>query len=298
MTVFHARRRHTHLVADLFAQGTVHLDRTKHALELLERNPARPQRRGTLPASETTVDSTPTAHGPPSTIAGILPPRSSITWPEVVVDGLPERLAEGAASGTPASRMSARATRVRRQADANRIQPCGDLVRDTGGLGQNDGQRPGPKRIRKFARASGTYARALRAALCPQCVRSGGCPAAALWQEKSLRPPRRSRRSPQGRRRSRSACRPLRPPAQRACLPRAPLSLMGPVTGYSSMFSSLLYPTFPYVINIFQFSLYMRPMGKVKGDAGLFGKRRLHANFLPYASCVTDSPFTCPEIRL
>lgn len=34
------------------------------------------------------------------------------------------------------------------------------------------------------------------------------------------------------------------------------------------------------MINIFQFLLYMRPMGKVKGDIGLFSKRRLHANFL------------------
>ena len=63
--------------------------------------------RGRSPHRETTVDSTPTEQGPPSTTAAILPFKSSITCCAVVVDGRPEVLAEGAASGIPAARMMA-----------------------------------------------------------------------------------------------------------------------------------------------------------------------------------------------
>ena len=63
--------------------------------------------RGRAPHSDTTVDSTPTEHGPPSTTAAILPCKSSMTCCAVVVDGLPEVLADGAASGTPAARIIA-----------------------------------------------------------------------------------------------------------------------------------------------------------------------------------------------
>ena len=55
------------------------------------------------------MDSTPTAHAPPSTTAAILPAMSSMTCAAVVVEGRPEVLAEGAAMGTPAARMTARA---------------------------------------------------------------------------------------------------------------------------------------------------------------------------------------------
>ena len=58
----------------------------------------------------TTVDSTPTEQGPPSTMAGILPAMSSSTSRALVGEGLPEVLAEGAARGTPAASMMARAT--------------------------------------------------------------------------------------------------------------------------------------------------------------------------------------------
>ena len=56
------------------------------------------------------VDSTPTAQGPPSTMPSIRPSMSSRTsWAQVQL-GRPERLALGAATGTPASRRRARAT--------------------------------------------------------------------------------------------------------------------------------------------------------------------------------------------
>ena len=53
--------------------------------------------------------STPTPHAPPSNTAAILPSMSRMTCAAVVVEGRPEVFAEGAASGTPLSRMSARA---------------------------------------------------------------------------------------------------------------------------------------------------------------------------------------------
>ena len=56
------------------------------------------------------VDSTPTVQGPPSTMPSMRPSMSSMTsWARVQL-GRPERLALGAAIGTPASRMMAVAT--------------------------------------------------------------------------------------------------------------------------------------------------------------------------------------------
>ena len=56
-----------------------------------------------------TVDSSPTAQSPPSTIASTRPIRSSQTCSKAEGLGRPERFADGAASGTPAARMIARA---------------------------------------------------------------------------------------------------------------------------------------------------------------------------------------------
>ena len=57
-----------------------------------------------------TVDSTPTPQAPPSIMAGILPCISLRTCCAVVGDGLPERLADGAAIGKPQAEISALAT--------------------------------------------------------------------------------------------------------------------------------------------------------------------------------------------
>ena len=56
------------------------------------------------------VDSTPTTQGPPSTTPSILPSMSSMTSAALVQLGRPERLALGAATGTPASRRMAKVT--------------------------------------------------------------------------------------------------------------------------------------------------------------------------------------------
>ena len=66
--------------------------------------------RGTSPVTSTTVDSTPTSHGPPSTMAAMRPSKSWATCAAVVGLGLPDRLADGAASGQPLSLMMRRAT--------------------------------------------------------------------------------------------------------------------------------------------------------------------------------------------
>ena len=54
------------------------------------------------------VDSTPTAHGPPSNIPSILPSMSSIMSAMHVGLGRPDVLPEGAAMGTSAAAMTAR----------------------------------------------------------------------------------------------------------------------------------------------------------------------------------------------
>ena len=51
----------------------------------------------------TTVDSSPILLSPPSTIILTLFIKSALTCSSFVDDGLPDRLAEGAARGTPAS---------------------------------------------------------------------------------------------------------------------------------------------------------------------------------------------------
>ena len=56
------------------------------------------------------VDSTPTAHGPPSNMPSILPSMSSIMSLMHVGLGRPEVLPEGAAMGTSAAAMIARVT--------------------------------------------------------------------------------------------------------------------------------------------------------------------------------------------
>ena len=62
------------------------------------------------PDASTMVDSTPKSQAPPSRIMGIFPSISTKTDSAVVGLGRPEILAEGAAMGTPAAAIKARAT--------------------------------------------------------------------------------------------------------------------------------------------------------------------------------------------
>ena len=68
------------------------------------------RRTGCFPVRSRMVDSTPRLQGPPSTRPLILPSMSSMTSWAVVQLGRPDTLALGAAMGTPASRIIARAT--------------------------------------------------------------------------------------------------------------------------------------------------------------------------------------------
>ena len=68
------------------------------------------KRTGFSPATETTVDSTPTAQGPPSKIRGSRPSMSARTSWAVVGLGRPERLADGAAKAQPDASITCRTT--------------------------------------------------------------------------------------------------------------------------------------------------------------------------------------------
>ena len=65
---------------------------------------------GFSPTTDTTVDSTPQSHSPPSRMRGSRPSISVKTSCALVGLGLPERLADGAAKAQPLASMTARAT--------------------------------------------------------------------------------------------------------------------------------------------------------------------------------------------
>ena len=65
---------------------------------------------GTSPVVSTMVDSTPTVHAPPSIIPAMRPCISASTVSASVGLGLPDKFAEGAATGVPARRISCAAT--------------------------------------------------------------------------------------------------------------------------------------------------------------------------------------------
>ena len=82
----------------------------EHALDRLARQAAGPQQRRIAPRQETIVDSTPTLVGPPSTIRSMRPSRSARTCAAVVGETWPDRLAEGATTGSPNASSRSRAT--------------------------------------------------------------------------------------------------------------------------------------------------------------------------------------------
>ncbi len=98
------------------------------------------------------VDSTPAVQGPPSS-TGTRPSNPATTCAAVVGDSRPERLAEGAASGRPAARISSSASgwsgmrmpTVSSPAVTISLRPAPGLRRSTSvsGPGQNCGEPPG-----------------------------------------------------------------------------------------------------------------------------------------------------------
>ena len=102
------------------------------------------------------MDSTPTSHG--TAVQNGLDAAVHVMqnmWAAVVVEGLPERLADGAAMGTPASRMSSRVDGRFRAADGNGVQPCRRALRHEIADGQHHRQRAGPEVLRQQPRLRG-----------------------------------------------------------------------------------------------------------------------------------------------
>ena len=109
-----------------------------------------------FPSNEITVDSTPTSDSPPSTIAAILPFMSSITREALVGLGLPERFADGAASGNPHSSIILLATGF----DGNLMPTVSSPPLVTSGILSDLGiimvNGPGQNLFAHFMAASGT----------------------------------------------------------------------------------------------------------------------------------------------
>ena len=119
-------------------------------LDRLRRHAARAQQHGAAgrPVRSSTVDSTPTAQGPPSTTAAMRPPSPSSTCAAVVGLTWPERLAEGAATGRPtcAQQRRARADAPAPAPPACRApRPPAGPPRQPGPARQHQGQRAGPE---------------------------------------------------------------------------------------------------------------------------------------------------------
>ncbi len=100
-------------------------------------------RRGGETASERTVDSMPTVVGPPSRIRSTRSPRASRTCSAVVGESWPKRLALGAAMGTPASRIKARASGCAGMRIPTVARPAVTMSGTCGRLGSTSVRGPG-----------------------------------------------------------------------------------------------------------------------------------------------------------
>ena len=95
------------------------------------RRAARAARRS---VQSTIVDSTPTAHGPPSSTTATSSPRSARTAPAVVGLTRPKRFADGAASPPPNASSSATRDRMVGHAQPDGVEPAGDRIARRGRL--------------------------------------------------------------------------------------------------------------------------------------------------------------------
>ena len=182
--------------------------------------------RGVPPVRSTTVDSTPTWHGPPSRISGTRPSMSSKTSGAVVGLGRPERLALGAAMGTPAASISARATGCEGMRTATVASPAVTRRGTLLALGEDQRQRPRPEGFHQGARLRSGLPGDERHKLLRRrgCVRSADCRPAVPWRRISFPPPKHPARSRPVHRRSRWGSPPPRRRAEvrpRAKAPRA-----------------------------------------------------------------------------
>ena len=99
------------------------------------------------PTQETIVNSTPTLHGPASTMRSIRPRRSVSTCAALVGETWPERFAEGATIGPPKAASKCVRDRMRGHAHRDGVEPgqckIGDMAIRL--LGQHERQRSGPE---------------------------------------------------------------------------------------------------------------------------------------------------------
>ncbi len=102
------------------------------------------------PASERTVDSIPTVVRPPSRIIATRSPKTSRTCCAVVGESSVNRLALGAAMGTPDSRISSSAMGMRGHPNADGVQPGCQSIRHVRLFRQYQCQRPRPKLSGQF----------------------------------------------------------------------------------------------------------------------------------------------------
>ena len=103
--------------------------------------------RGGPSSRATTVNSTPTAQGPPSSPAAAAAPVSSIASPKVVGLGRPERLADGATIGRPKPAQRFERERMVRRPHRDRVEPGARQIADRLGLAdrEHQGQWPRPE---------------------------------------------------------------------------------------------------------------------------------------------------------
>ena len=118
--------------------------------------------RGSAPVQSTIVDSTPTAHGPPSSTTSTSSPRSRVTAPAVVGLTRPNRLADGAAIAAAERVEQLERERMVRHPQPDRVEPAGRDPRDPrSAAGTTSVSGPGQKRAASVARGVGHGARPL-----------------------------------------------------------------------------------------------------------------------------------------
>ena len=136
--------------------------------------------RGISVTTVITVDSTPTSQSPPFTMPSTRPMRSSHTCGNDVGLGRPERFADGAASGTPAALMIARAVGSDGMRTATGSRPPVVCIGTSGDFFMMMVSGPGQKASASFLAASGisstSAGNSLISAICTMSGLSDGRP--------------------------------------------------------------------------------------------------------------------------
>ena len=152
MPVFHAGRRHLHVIPDLLVQGAVNIHLTEHRAQLLERDTARTQQARTLERERDYR-----AFHADAARAAIQYSRDLAVHIMHDVRRRGRGRSAGRIRGRSCQRYAALPNqrtrhRVRRQANAHGVQSARNLVRDAVALRYDHGQRTRPERVCKQLR--------------------------------------------------------------------------------------------------------------------------------------------------